>query len=41
MKKNYQALYVGIINLQVQDVVTVSGFNGKDQSFGNPNFTQD
>ena len=39
MKKNYQTLALEIIVLQAQDVVTLSGFNGEDHVFGNPNST--
>ena len=34
--KTYQSVEIKLITLQAQDVVTVSGFQGKDDYFSTP-----
>lgn len=36
MKKYYE-LEIELVVLQAQDIVTLSGFGGEDDDFGNPN----
>ena len=33
MKKNYEAPAIEVVELAVTDIITTSGFDGKDQEF--------
>ena len=41
MKKNYMEFEMNVVMLAMQDVVTVSGFFGEEDGFGNPNETNE
>lgn len=37
MKKNYEMPSIEVVELSVSDVITTSGFDGKDQEFNDNN----
>ena len=37
MKTQYEEIQINLLMLTAQDVITASGFEGEEDSFGNPN----